>query len=731
MKNILSIKNNKKVEILYAGILILLYLFRTTIPFFKYPFLILLIAFLSYIVIIYRKVIIQRIREFIKNYYLIICLGLILSVSFLLTYKLYLVVFKDVLNFIIIIILFFILSVIIRSRKDFTQFIKIFLDLLVIFAILISLSSFMDFIEVMNQPMDNTLSVDKNFALLPLFYGLFRLFHILVTSKLRTIQIFFVDLLFIVFSFQIYFSGSRRGIFFLVIIVLLLIILQVVHCFKVRPIWKIVASKSVFFIIANTVIVILLYLFIFNTSYKFKSKTLHLIGIYDVHIVKAKFAEKAMGFVSLIQRNTTYSSLYKQIWTFEMNPNDPESGWGSEINRSVFPLSGVNVEIVPAKAIGYMMDSTCQVEHVPSRNKCETYSLITKLNSEIYDRYYLSVYCYVSEEFNGTSVSLGIPRRYLTNGTITGEYSDHYNLKEKGIWKKLEFRFEQVNENVDYIPLYIIFSKVGVSDYSNLNGYIIFAYPEFHEIGDTLSEIAQNSKFEYLSIKKYYLSQQSIVATKNEAAKNNKLVEDNINISKSAYNNNYLASIYSSIIAIMQQINEIDEDPFRNWVKNIISEDSVYRHYTAEITIDSTTNNFILERTKRWNFAIQIYAKEFNWAQKIFGGGFAFLNWYGTYFYKDKTKSDWPHNPILFILLYSGIIGMTLYLIIMYKSLLLYLRYLKEYYLFFIFFLITYFFTFFSGGSPFDPPVMGFFMIFPFFINTILKDTNDNTTIEK
>jgi len=221
------------------------------------------------------------------------------------------------------------------------------------------------------------------------------------------------------------------------------------------------------------------------------------------------------------------------------------------------------------------------------------------------------------------------------------------------------------------------------------------------------------------------------VATKNEAAKNNKLVEDNINISKSAYNNNYLASIYSSIIAIMQQINEIDENPFRNWVKNIISEDSVYRHYTAEITIDSTTNNFILERTKRWNFAIQIYAKEFNWAQKIFGGGFAFLNWYGTYFYKDKTKSDWPHNPILFILLYSGIIGMTLYLIIMYKSLLLYLRYLKEYYLFFIFFLITYFFTFFSGGSPFDPPVMGFFMIFPFFINTILKDTNDNTTIEK
>jgi hypothetical protein len=38
-----------------------------------------------------------------------------------------------------------------------------------------------------------------------------------------------------------------------------------------------------------------------------------------------------------------------------------------------------------------------------------------------------------------------------------------------------------------------------------------------------------------------------------------------------------------------------------------------------------------------------------------------------------------------------------------------------------IFFLITFFFSFFSAGSPFDPPIMGFFVILPFFIHSINK----------
>jgi hypothetical protein len=62
------------------------------------------------------------------------------------------------------------------------------------------------------------------------------------------------------------------------------------------------------------------------------------------------------------------------------------------------------------------------------------------------------------------------------------------------------------------------------------------------------------------------------------------------------------------------------------------------------------------------------------------------------------------------------------YLWLLYKTIYLYLRYIKKYSVFFIAFLLTYFFSFFSGSSPFDPPVMGFFMLLPFILHSINKN---------
>ena len=134
-------------------------------------------------------------------------------------------------------------------------------------------------------------------------------------------------------------------------------------------------------------------------------------------------------------------------------------------------------------------------------------------------------------------------------------------------------------------------------------------------------------------------------------------------------------------------------------------------------------DNFGDDRIARWKFAVQIFDKEYSWSQKIFGGGFSFLNWYGYFFLGNKTKTDYPHNPFLFILLYSGIIGLIFYVIFLFKVFYYYIKYSKEYPLFFIFFLITFYFTFFSGGNPFDPPIMGFFVILPFIMHSIFKNT--------
>jgi hypothetical protein len=165
----------------------------------------------------------------------------------------------------------------------------------------------------------------------------------------------------------------------------------------------------------------------------------------------------------------------------------------------------------------------------------------------------------------------------------------------------------------------------------------------------------------------------------------------------------------------------IDKDSFRNWISNLVNEDTTYRETKTILKVDTISKLFVDDRLSRWQFALKIYSNEYSLKEKIFGGGFKFLNWYGFFFLNDKTKTDYPHNPFLYILLYSGIIGLLFYFFLLYKVFYYYIKFLREYYLLFIFFLITSFFTFFSGGNPFDPPVMGFFVMLPFFIHSIYR----------
>jgi hypothetical protein len=248
-------------------------------------------------------------------------------------------------------------------------------------------------------------------------------------------------------------------------------------------------------------------------------------------------------------------------------------------------------------------------------------------------------------------------------------------LEDKGSWQKLYLEKDCSDGEVS---VYINFIKNGEKDFSHLKGYVIFAYPQY-EI------IHRQSKD----------SVQSII---------------------NSYQPNELSlfSINKSLITNLSTKNDI-----RKYISTLFVEDTTYYGYKHQLVIDTIQNQFTSGRLMRWQFACQIFLYEYDWKQKIFGGGFNFLNWFGYYFQKDKTVSDYPHNPFLSVLLYSGIIGLIVYLFFIYKVFFYYIKYLKEYYIFFVFFLITFFFSFFSAGSPFDPPIMGFFVILPFFINYI------------
>jgi O-antigen ligase len=141
-----------------------------------------------------------------------------------------------------------------------------------------------------------------------------------------------------------------------------------------------------------------------------------------------------------------------------------------------------------------------------------------------------------------------------------------------------------------------------------------------------------------------------------------------------------------------------------------------------------TNTAFYSNRISRWQYAIELWKTEYKLYNKLFGNGFKYYELFGKKFLNDQKNDDYPHNPFISILLYSGIIGLVFYLWFLYKVFSLYLYHRQQYGYLFICFLITFFFSFFSGSSPFDPPIMGFFVLLPFFIHHVHKN-NDHDKI--
>jgi hypothetical protein len=289
------------------------------------------------------------------------------------------------------------------------------------------------------------------------------------------------------------------------------------------------------------------------------------------------------------------------------------------------------------------------------------------------------------------------------------------------------------------------FWKKGIKGFSSLKGYVIFAYPQADKIISSDNKISLNvaQKLDNQIASGYSSFENSEVKDTGNKSLNHLVKTSNsnnccdnihgsaffsrLNISRttnSKAQKYYFSSISSlplSALFLSAASPQYDPDPVRNWVSKFISEDSTYYPLKANIIADTIFNSFSGPRTARWSFALKIYTQEYSWFKKIFGSGFNFLNWYGYAFYGDKKRSDYPHNPFLSVLLYSGILGLFIYLIFIYKVFQYYIKYFKEYKILSVFFIITFFFSFFSAGSPFDPPIMGFFVILPFFIHSVHK----------
>lgn len=674
--------NKENLEIILFTLTIISFLYRSLLPSLRYPFLILYIVLINTVFIHRRNLVIQNFIKFIKVTREPLILYFIIILSIINSNKFYLLIFKDFLNISVLFSLIFVSFFVLSEKYKLDKFIYLLINYSVILVIVVL------GIYVFNPMMLSDDLTDYNFKLIPCFIAYFGLLYYNIKHTKLKVTIFSSFVL-LAISFFILLSGSRRGTSMLITIQVVFIFSLIINQINKKSRVKNLIRLIKYYFSVMLVIIMMLLIISFYASYEFKYKAIDHLSAENTYITKQRITSKIFRYINFFNLGVTYEALEDRLWSHDFNPLDPASGWGKRIHKVEYPLKGTNNDIIPVKARGYLMDSTCNASSW--NNNAFSYSKFFSSDVDDNDKLIASVYCYVSKDFNGTWV------RLRSEGSCYGNIESSYDLRNKGVWQKLSI--EPVCKR-GRIATYLYFAKYGVTDFSSLKGYVIFAYP-------TYKILNENDSITYDASKGYI----QLLLNNGFEYKANEY-----SLSKAA-----LSPLLKTSILLNISNGIVYSDPIRNWIKRLVNEDTTYYRYQADIHVEYDPKNSINGRTARWKFAWEIFTKEYNWKQKIFGNGFDYLNWYGYYFYNDKTKSDYPHNPFLSVLLYSGILGLLLYFILMFKVISIYLRYIKEYYILFIFFGITFFFSLFSANGPFSPPIMGFFVLLPFFIDYIHK----------
>lgn len=295
-------------------------------------------------------------------------------------------------------------------------------------------------------------------------------------------------------------------------------------------------------------------------------------------------------------------------------------------------------------------------------NNTYYYSRFFDSNIEDGKQYKASVYCYVSGDFNGDWVRIF---SHDSTHTISNSY---YDLTKKEVWQHLQFVLDG-----DTGKLFIAFNfcKLNSHSFDSLIGNVIFAYPELNIIKLETKRIS------------------SIFST------------------SSKIKNRYYASIF----------------PVSLFKSRVLQNDSLTLKPTFQIKMGN--DRFSGPRLDRWRYALYFYKYEYDLKQKIIGGGFEYTRKFAKQF-NVPDGYDYPHSPFLSVLLYSGVVGLMVYLWVLLKVFYLYWIYRKKFLTLFLCFLATLFYCLFSANNPFDPAVMSLFMVIPFFIHSVHKRDNKN-----
>jgi lipopolysaccharide/colanic/teichoic acid biosynthesis glycosyltransferase len=117
----------------------------------------------------------------------------------------------------------------------------------------------------------------------------------------------------------------------------------------------------------------------------------------------------------------------------------------------------------------------------------------------------------------------------------------------------------------------------------------------------------------------------------------------------------------------------------------------------------------------KWSYALDLFSQR-STAEKLLGDGFDYLSDYGFQFNQDAALTDYPHNPVLSALLYSGIVGGVFILFFILVALYYGGIYFRKYPLYSMMLYTSMLFILFSGNSLFSVPIFLFMFSLSFMI---------------
>jgi hypothetical protein len=367
---------------------------------------------------------------------------------------------------------------------------------------------------------------------------------------------------------------------------------------------------------------------------------------------------------------------YPQYSKIRADSRDPESGWGSmKAKITALDTSAIN-ELVPPGTLGYMLDRASNT--VSWDNTAFSYSNISVLchdsisagGSEYFEA---GSWCYVSPDFDGDWVRLvAEPKPYEK------EY-DEYNLARKGRWQKLNVRF---TSETPLPPVYLYLAKYESVDFSKMNGFVIFAYPEYTHFVENRREI-------------------------NKVTLVDGTADESLNLKK--------GSLAFPLISLLPGSN-----PEQQVDSLALSEEQRILASLAEDDLAGT-------RKTRAYYSWVLF-REYSYLQKLAGNGFDYQVKFGEKF--GEVRFDYPHNPFLSAFLYSGVLGGIYYILYMLILVFLFIKHVRRHAFYAACFAAVLYFSFFSVNTHFTVTALAFLGLIPFLTRTFeVSETEDEDKI--